>query len=178
VLVNEPFDFSKKNFISLRTLHDMLLALMFPEAVPPQRRFDLSTEDYRLLYQVMSELPRESRYPNYADKPDNYVKFFIYGDSPEGARMPESVRIFNKVGWAYGFLTDVAYVVDFENGAEFLLAATIHVNADGIYNDDNYEYGSVGLPFLATLGRIIYEHELKRKRRHRPDLSRFKVEYD
>lgn len=174
--VEQPFDFSKKNFISLRNLHDMLQAVMFPEAVPPARRFHLTEDDYRLLYQVMSERPRESRFPNYADKPDHYVKFFIYGDRPDAERMPEHVRIFNKVGWAYGYLTDVAYVVDFENGVEFMLAATIHVNENGIYNDDNYEYTTVGLPFLAELGRVVYAYELKRKRRNKPDLSRFVVE--
>ncbi len=174
-LVEQPFDFSKKNFISLRNLHDMLQAVLFPDAVPPQRRFDLTPEDYRLLYRVMSERPRESRWPNYADKSDHYVKFLIYGDQPEGFRMPDHVRIFNKVGLAYGYLTDVAYVVDFENGVEFLLAATIHVNENGIYNDDNYQYTQLGLPFLATLGRVVYEYELKRKRRHKPDLSRFMV---
>ena len=177
--MEQPFDFSKKNFVSLRNLHDMLQAVIFPDDVPPARRFDLTEEDYRFLYQVMSERPRESRFPNYADKPDHYVKFFIYGDRPDAERMPDHVRIFNKVGWAYGYLTDVAYVVDFENGVEFFLAATIHVNEDGIYNDDNYEYTTVGLPFLAELGRVVYEYELKRKRRHKPDLSRFIVEkYD
>lgn len=178
-LVEQPFDFSKKNFISLRNLHDMLQSVMFPEDVPNERRFDLSEDDYKLLYQVMSERPRESRYPNYSAEPDHYVKFFIYGDRPDGERMPDNVRIFNKVGWAYGYLTDVAYIVDFENGVEFFLAATIHVNENGIYNDDNYENTTVGLPFLAELGRVVYEYELKRKRSHQPDLSRFKVEkYD
>ncbi|GAB4252358.1 MAG: hypothetical protein Kow0027_16980 [Saprospiraceae bacterium] len=177
--VEQPFDFSKKNYVSLRNLHDMLQAVIFPDDVPSARRFDLTEEDYRFLYQVMSERPRESRFPNYADKPDHYVKFFIYGDRSDADRMPDHVRIFNKVGWAYGYLTDVAYVVDFENGVEFFLAATINVNEDGIYNDDNYEYTTVGLPFLAELGRVVYEYELKRKRRHKPDLSRFIVEkYD
>ncbi len=174
--VEQPFDFSKKNFISLRNLHDMLQAVMFPDAVPTQRRFDLTEEDYRFLYQVMSERPRESRTPNYAGKPDHYVKFFIFGDRPGAERMPDHVRIFNKVGWAYGYLTDVAWIVDFENEVEFFLAASIHVNENRIYNDDNYEYTAVGLPFLAELGRVVYEYELKRKRRNKPDLNRFIVE--
>lgn len=175
-LVEKPMDFSKKNFISLRNLHDMLQAVIFPDAVPASRRFNLSEEDYRFLYQVMSERPRESRYPNYADKPDHYVKFFIFGDRPDTEPMPNHVRIFNKVGWAYGYLTDVAYIVDFENAVEFMLAATIHVNEDGIFNDDTYEYKTVGLPFLAELGRVVYEYELKRKRRFKPDLNRFVVD--
>ncbi|MFQ5447203.1 MAG: serine hydrolase [Saprospiraceae bacterium] len=176
VLVNEPFDFSEKNYISLQDLHDILKAVLFPGAVPSARRFDLAKEDYRFLYRVMSERPRESHFPDYSDKPDHYAKFFIYGDEDDGERMPENVRIFNKPGEAYGFLTDVAYVVDFEAGVEFMLAATIHVNKDGIYNDDNYEYESVGLPFLANLGRVVYDFEKRRKRKYRPDLSRFLIE--
>lgn len=178
-LISRPFDFSKKNYVSLQAFHDMLQAVIFPEAVPPARRFDLTEDDYRFLYQVMSEKPLESQYPKYDHEPDHYCKFFIFGDRKEHERMPPNVRIFNKVGWAYGFLTDVAYIVDFEAGVEFFLAATIHVNADGIFNDDQYEYESVGLPFFANLGQMVHEHEKKRKRKRKPDLSRFLVEkYD
>lgn len=178
-LVNSPFDFSKKNYIALQDLHDLLQAVIFPEAVPIGKRFDLSEDDYRYLYQVMSELPRESRFPHYGHEPDHYCKFFLFGDHQETERIPGNFRIFNKVGWAYGFLTDVAYIVDFEAGIEFFLAATIHVNADGIFNDDSYEYESVGLPFFTNLGQVIYDFEKKRKRRIKPDLRKFVVEdYD
>ncbi|MCF8247152.1 MAG: class A beta-lactamase-related serine hydrolase [Saprospiraceae bacterium] len=178
-LVNRPFDFSEKNYVSLQCFHDMLQAVMFPEAVPPAHRFDLTEDDYRLLYQVMSERPRESLYPKYDHEADQHCKFFIYGDRKEDERMPPNVRIFNKVGWAYGFLTDVSYIVDFDAGVEFFLAATIHVNADGVYNDDNYEYESVGLPFFSNLGQVVYDFEKKRKRKHKPDLRKFVVEsYD
>ena len=177
-LINQPFDFSKKNYISLQDQHDILKAVTFPKSVPPNQRFNLTQKDYRFLYQVMSERPRESKYPNY-DKPDHYVKFFIYGDQKDGEHIPPNIRIFNKVGWAYGFLTDISYIVDFDAGVEFFLAATIHVNEDGIYNDDNYEYETIGLPFLSKLGSVVYEYEKKRDKKHAPDLSRFKIEkYD
>ncbi len=64
------------------------------------------------------------------------------------------------MGWAYGFLTDVAYIVDTQNDIEFLLAGTIEVNPDGIYNDNQYEYESIGLPFLAEIGRLVYAYAL------------------
>ena len=72
---------------------------------------------------------------------------------------------------AYGTLTDNAYIVDFENDIEFLLSATIHVNENGVFNDDVYEYDKIGLPFLANLGREIYRFERARSRKHVPDLS-------
>lgn len=173
-LVEEPFDFRQRNYISLRDLHDIVQAVMFPEAVPDERRFRLSADDQRFVWKCMSELPRESDYPQYPEKEysDGYVKFLLFGGSKE--RIPDHIRIFNKVGNAYGFLTDAAYVADFENGVEFLLAATIHVNANQIFNDGVYEYEKTGYPFLAGLGRMIYQRELKRPRKFRPDLEKFR----
>ena len=81
------------------------------------------------------------------------------------------MRIFNKVGLAYGYLTDNAYIVDFERGVEFLLTATVLVNENGIFNDEKYEYDEVGLPFLAAVGRVLYDYELTRDRAFTPDLS-------
>ena len=74
------------------------------------------------------------------------------------------MQVFGKSGMAYGFLSEVAYVVDRGSGAEFLLGATIHTNADGIYNDDRYEYDTAGLPFLAAVGHAVLDAERSRKR--------------
>lgn len=172
--VEAPFDFSKKNFVSLDNLHTILKAVIFPEATPQKQQFDLSADDYSFLYRVMSTLPSESQSPNYGNKPDNYVKFFMFGDKKADFKIPSNIRIFNKVGWAYGFLTDVAYIVDFEHQVEFFLSATIHVNENQTYNDGVYEYETIGLPFFANLGRVVYEYEKNRKKRFLPDLSKFK----
>ena len=100
---------------------------------------------------------------------------FIYGDKKE--RIPDHIRTFNKVGWAYGYLTDVSYIVDFEKGIEFFLTATISVNENQIFNDDQYEYETIGLPFLSQLGKVLYDYEVQRERKVKPDLSKFKVDY-
>ncbi|MEL6922882.1 MAG: serine hydrolase [Bacteroidota bacterium] len=184
-LINEPKDFSTKNFFPLHNMQDILKAVLFPEAVPEQARFDLAKADYPKLYKWMGMKPRESRYPDYSIEKeadgsdhfyDSYVKFFMFGTSKDP--MPENIRIFNKVGWAYGYLTDCSYVVDFDKNVEFLLAATIHVNENQIYNDDTYEYETVGLPFFEHLGQLIYDFEVKRERATTPDLSRFRVDFD
>jgi hypothetical protein len=86
--------------------------------------------------------------------------------------------VFNKVGWSYGFLTDVSYVVDFNRGIEFMLAATLYVNSDGVLNDGKYDYKTVGWPFLYQLGQTVYQFEQKRKRHFRPDLSAFRLPYE
>jgi hypothetical protein len=78
---------------------------------------------------------------------------------------------------AYGYLNDVAYIVDFEKNVEFMLSAVIHVNKNQIYNDGIYEYDQIGLPFLANLGRVIYNYELNRVKKHLPDLSNFRFVY-
>ena len=166
-LVTAPKDFAGSNYMSVEVLQDLLMAVFFPEKLPAKRRFDLRPDDYRFLYRAMSMLPRECPHPQYDPEKyyDSYVKFFLFGDNK--APMPDSVRIFNKVGLAYGYVTDNAYIVDFERGVEFLLTAVVLVNENGIFNDGAYEYDEVGLPFLAELGRVIYAYELERKRAHR-----------
>lgn len=175
-LVEQPFDFSQKNRLTLVDLHSILMSVLFPQAVQQAQRFNLAAEDYTFLYRYMSMLPRESDFPQYDSTYDDaYVKFLFYGGS--GPIEDSSLRIFNKVGDAYGFLTDAAYMVDFKNGIEFLLSATIYCNSDGIFNDDHYDYKTVGLPFLKSLGRAIYARELERKRKHKPDLSAMQFTY-
>ena len=125
----------------------------------------------------MSILPRESHHPEY-DRDhyyDSYCKFFLYGDKKE--KISDDIRIFNKVGLAYGFLLDNAYVVDFNNKVEFFLSSVIYGNENGILNDNTYEYDTFTIPFLADLGRVIYDYELQRKREKEPDLNRFRFNY-
>lgn len=175
-LIREPFDFSKKNLFTLRGLHTVLQSVVLPESVPQRQRFNLKEDDYRFLYKYMSMKPSESRHPQYDDSTysDAYVKFLLYGGSGE---IPDSaVRIFNKVGDAYGFLQDVAYIVNFDEGVEFMLSATIYCNSDGIFNDDKYDYDRVGFPFLKHLGEVIYNHELQRPKKVLPDLSKFRFD--
>ncbi len=42
-------------------------------------------------------------------------------------------------------------------GKSFFFAATIYTNADGILNDDQYEYAKVARPFYAALGEGLAE---------------------
>ncbi|MFD2721790.1 serine hydrolase [Hymenobacter monticola] len=157
-----PLDFSKKNAFSLPDQQRLLRAILFPETVPAAQRLRLAPEDYALLRAALSELPRESAHPRYdaAHYPDTYAKFLLGGAGL--AALPPGVRVFNKIGQAYGFLIDNAYVQDEAHGVEFLLSAVLYVNADGVLNDDKYEYDSIGFPFLRDLGRRVYEAELRR----------------
>jgi len=108
----------------------------------------------------MSRTPNEVAIPFYDRETffDSYGKFFMYGDKK--GEMTMDTRIYNKVGLAYGTVTDVAYVKD-RNGIEFFLTATILTNKNEIFNDNLYEYDELGIPFLAALGREIYQFEKK-----------------
>jgi len=176
-LVNEPIDFTYANNISIEDLQQLLQSVLFPESVSKTQRFHLRKNDYAFLYQYLSQFPSETNYPKYDSSKyyDTYVKFFFKYGSRE---MPAGVRIFNKVGWAYGFLTDASYICDFTNKVEFMLTATIYVNSDGILNDNKYDYDTIGYPFFYQLGETLYQYELRRDRRNRPELSRFKIGYE
>lgn len=178
-VVNAPMDFSRRNRITLPDLHLLLKSIIFPESVTSERRFRLTEDDHRFLYRYMSQLPTETAHPAYnaVQFHRTYVKFLLFG-ADSAAIIPEGVRIFNKPGWAYGFLTDVAYIADFNTNVEFLLSATIYVNKDGVIGDDRYNFKTIGEPFLKALGEVIYQQELKRERKYKPDLSRYKVEYE
>ncbi len=174
-LINEPMDFSKKNYVSLKTLTELLKAVIFPDYVPSSHRFDLTEEDYKFLYKYMSIPPRKSElFAGDTTYYDSYVKSFIFGGTKKN--VPDYLKIFAKSGLAYGFLTEVAYIADIKNKVEFMLSAVISVNGNGIYNDDNYDYETIGIPFMANLGKVIYEYELQRERKFKPDLKRLWVE--
>jgi len=176
-LVNEPIDFTYANNLSLEDLQQLLQSVLFPESVPRAQRFHFSKEDYSFVYRYLSQFPSETNYPKYDTSKyyDTYVKFFFkYGSH----HMPAGVRVFNKVGWAYGFMTDVSYVCDFANNVEFMLTATLYVNSDGVLNDNKYDYDAIGYPFLYELGQTIYQYELGRNRRYPPQLSRFRIDYE
>ena len=176
-LIEEPFNFSEKNRIYLNDLHSILQSVLFPESFPEKSRFKLKKSDYDFLYAAMSCFPPESKYPLYPKDEvwDASVKFLLYG-AAKGDK-PKHIRIFNKIGGAYGFLTDIAYIVDVENKIEFMLSATIHCNSDGIFNDDRYDYDTIGYPFLRDLGQLVYEYESQRKKKRLPDVDKFRLSY-
>jgi hypothetical protein len=158
-LVNEPFDFSNKNYYPLETLHNTMKRIVFPEVFKESERFNLTAKDREFILFSMQNLPKNAGY-NPTEYYDGYCKFFMFGDTKEN--IPSNIKIYNKVGNAYGTLIDCAYIVDAENKVEFIVSATLLVNKDGVFNDDKYEYDTVGLPFLGELGRQLYAKNQKK----------------
>ena len=148
-------DFRIKNRISLTDLQRGLCKVVRPEVDAEGAAFDLSAAQREWLLEVMAQYPRESRNPVYdpEEYPDDWVKFLLPGLVEVVPK--DRLRIYNKIGCAYGFSVENAWVVDRETGRSFFLAAALYTNADGILNDDQYEYDTVALPFLAALGEAV-----------------------
>lgn len=157
VLIDGPHDFSKANFITLADSQQMLKAIIDPASVPASQRWAIPEPMRKQLLAIMARMPRESTDPVYepTEHYDGYARFFILGDVK--TRKPDALHLVGKVGEAYGYLTDVEYISEDGSDLELLLSANIYVNADGIFNDDQYEYESIGYPFLAALGRAVWQ---------------------
>ncbi len=158
--VDSPFNFKTKNRASLRDLDGVMKRIIYPELFEEKDRINLTDQDYNFLRYWMSRFTFEDigiEYQKDSKYFDSYNKFFIYGDSTN--KIDRQIRIYNKVGVAYGALTDISYIRDYQKDIEFFLSATIYVNQNQIVNDNIYEYDDVGIPFLAELARQVYKLE-------------------
>lgn len=173
-----PRDFRHNNYIPFQDMNSILLSIIFPKNFQPYQRFHLNDSDYSFLYKYMSMMPRESDYPGYDRKiyKDNFKKYIYYGTT-DSISDTASVRSFNIVGRAYGFITDCAYIVDVRHHVEFCLSVLMYVNKRNILNTGDYQYDQIALPFMSDLGHLIYKYERKRKKAHQPDLSKFQFQY-
>lgn len=174
-LVEEPFDFSDKNFTTLLDLQTVLARLVRPDithseccptirnggmfaskktAPLPGRPLDLTDAQRAQLIASATMLPRESESPRYDPEkyPDDHVKFLLPGLLR--VRPLEEWRIVNKIGLAYGFVTENAYVEHRPTGRAVFVAAVIHRNPNGIYNDNQYDYETT-LSEMAALGEVV-----------------------
>jgi len=173
-VIHRPYDFTTANNLPLPDITTLLQTALFPEAVPTTQRPRLTSADHAFLRQYLHLTPHAAHFTLYAAPKyfDAYKKYLYYGRRPN-AQPQRGLRIFNIVGMSHGYLADVAYFADSLHQSEFLLSAVLYVNQDGIINDANYEYDTIGEPFLAQLGQLFYQYEARRLRRYRPNLSLF-----
>ena len=154
-LVPGPMSFIAKNRVTLRDLQVGLARVVRPDLPFEGEPFDLGDEERALLLEALSQYPGDSTNPRWdrAKYADDYVKFFLPG--VERVLPKEHVRIYNKVGLAYGFVTDTAYIVDARTQRGFFLAATIYTNSDGVLDDNKYDYDTLAFPWMADLGELF-----------------------
>lgn len=157
--VEGPMDFTGRNGISLLDLQNLLVKLARPDIDLGSPPLELSANHRALLLLAMTAYPRESKDPVYpaARYPDAYSKFLLPGVRRvfPSARPGERVEITGKVGRAYGFSVENAYLWNPANGKGVFLTAALYTNADGVLNDDEYEYEEVADPVLADLGELV-----------------------
>lgn len=161
--INEPKDFTSMNYISLQNIHSMLQRLVFNEFYPSSNAYKITNDDQKFMLRYLTMYPRESSHPTYERKAyyDSYKKYFMFGDSRKTIT-DSNIKITNIVGQSYGFMVDCAYIQNAKAHVEFMLSAVIYTNNNEIINDGKYEYNTIALPFLAELGRQIYNFELKK----------------
>lgn len=158
-VVPGPMDFTRRNRISLLDLQNLLVKLARPDIALPGAPLELTPEHRAFLLRAMTEYPAESADPIYpaAEYPDAYSKFLLPGVRrvfPETAP-DRRVEITGKIGRAYGFSIENAYLRHPTNGRSVFVTAALYTNADGILNDDQYEYVELADPFLADLGEWV-----------------------
>lgn len=173
-LIHRPYEFTTANNLPLPDITALLQTALFPESVPAAQRPHLTPADHAFLRQYLHLTPHASHFTTYAPPKyfDAYKKYLYYGRLPDAQPQP-GLRIFNIVGMSHGYLADVAYFADSLHQSEFLLSAVLYINQDGIINDANYEYDTIGEPFLAQLGQLFYHYEAQRPRQYRPNLTLF-----
>ena len=158
-IINESRDFSSKNRSSLTDMHNIMKNLIYPEIT--FSKFNLNVEDYDFLRYWMSRFTYEDLGNKYIgdDKFFNsYNKFFIHG--MDTILKSTDIRVYNKIGQAYGTSTDSAYIKNYKEDVEFFLTATIYTNKNEIINDNIYEYGDTAIPFLSKLSKTLYKNLL------------------
>ncbi len=171
-----PKDFSKHNYFVLHDLHDMMRKIIFNNHLKESEKLPLLEESWQFMVKHLGMMPKESEYPKYDKKTyyDSYKKYFMYASAVATIK-GDSIRVFNILGRAYGFLIDCAFIVDFKNKVEFLLSSSIYVNERDVVGGGKYEYDQLGLPFLRDMSLSIYNYELNRPKKHKPDLKEFNL---
>lgn len=155
-LVAGPMSFAQKNAISLEDLQDVLVEVVRPEIDTGKVGFPgLTLEQRRFFVSTLGELPRESANPQFDPEqvPDHACKWILRG--VRRVIPAEHVRVYDKIGRAYGFTVENAYVEDTRTGRGFFFAMVLYSNPDGVLNDDRYGYAEIAEPFFDDVGEVV-----------------------
>ncbi len=156
-ILNESLNFSEKNRSSITDMHNLIKYIFYPEIFDSNNTFNLNVEDYDFLRYWMSRFTYEDIGEKFIGDEnffETYNKFFIHGD--EQSVSNEQIRVYNKIGQAYGTSIDNGLIKNYQDNIEFILTATIYTNKNKVINDNEYEYDDIAVPFLAKLSRAIY----------------------
>ena len=156
-ILDESLNFSEKNRFSITDMHNLIKYIFYPEIFDKANTFNLNVEDYDFLRYWMSRFTYEDIGEKFIGDEnffETYNKFFIHGD--EQSVSNKQIRVYNKIGQAYGTSIDNGLIKNYQDNVEFILTATIYTNKNKVINDNLYEYDDLAVPFLAKLSRAIY----------------------
>ena len=157
-ILDESLNFSEKNRFSITDMHNLIKYIFYPEIFDKVNTFNLNVEDYDFIRYWMSRFTYEDIGEKFIGDEnffETYNKFFIHGD--EQSVSNEQIRVYNKIGQAYGTSIDNGLIKNYQNNVEFILTSTIYTNKNKVINDNLYEYDDIAEPFLAKLSRAIYK---------------------
>ena len=160
-ILDESLNFSEKNRSSITDMHNLIKYIFYPEIFDSTNTFNLNVEDYDFLRYWMSRFTYEDIGEKFIGDEnffETYNKFFIHGDEQNVSN--EQIRVYNKIGQAYGTSIDNGLIKNYQDNVEFILTATIYTNKNKVINDNLYEYEDIAIPFLAKLSRAIYNELL------------------
>lgn len=170
-LVKGGKDFANHNWVRLNEMHYLLEKLVLHEHIDQDKRLRIGPFEQRTLLRLLGNHPREitrMRTKSFDGLPDAYLNFLLFGGTEEN--IPDHLRSINVAGWAFGFTTDCAYIIDTKTKSEIFISARIYTNKDKVIGNDKYEYDKIARPFLKRLGQVILEKEQKREKETLPHL--------
>lgn len=176
---SRPVDFNDYHEYSLSDIHGTMKRLIFPGNFPPAERFQLSPNSRNFLLRCLGKYPQEMMNPAYQKPglfPDNFYKYCIIGEEA-GLVSPDKFRIISKIGLSFGFVTETAYVLDFDSGKDFLFSVSMYAPDERMPGGGNYAYEKLARPFIARISRLILEFlhlQLPEERCPEPEINAMK----
>jgi Beta-lactamase enzyme family len=154
-VIASPMSFARKNRMSLVDLQNLMIMVMRPDIPLGLPGLSLHRKDRAFLQRAMRDAPAESRDPVFPAEDHDILRFKpMLGGLTRVAPM-ERWAVWNKAGTAYGFRIENAYVVDEQSKRAMFFTVAIYANADGVLNDDEYEYDTVADPFIHDLAEAV-----------------------
>lgn len=158
-LVPGPMSFAEKNAMKLRDLQDTLVRIMRPELLARGAKTDpAAADDLAYLRHTLGTLPSQSGLPGYDRNIVADYQLIPFFRGIERVRPRGRFDIYSKVGQAYGFVVENAYVVDKETSRAFFLTAAIYANPNEVVNDDKYAYDTIAFPVMADVAEVFARH--------------------
>jgi len=154
-------NYTTSNYVSLSDAHDLMIRLIDESQAPRENRLKIDSSMKQVLLKAMGDFPRELTSNNYQTSqiPDYYYKFFLDPSTMHTA--DNSLRFYNKVGIAAGFISDVSYVVDETKGITYFLSGSMMAKKDEIMDNGKFNYYDIALPLFRKIGTLIYQYFLE-----------------